>query len=558
MNLRSSAKVLLLGAALSLTASCISKDYQLGRDLIDTAQQFDIVNAEFPLSEVRMEMADSLSGYSSSRIAVGAIRDEVFGLTTRGSAFTLVPALDTIDLGTNPVVTRFRLHTAADTVSVPSENQRYILQNVNVYELTKPLSFNKSGTTTEPEHGKVHIAKGHPVFNGADSLAFDFTDEFNARFLKALQSRIGKDHVVDTSFTKYTEALPGIYIDMDAPTGNGGRINLIQLSCLTAVSGRYYRNANEAVLHLRSTYNGVQKDTSFLFILGEPDFYNETEYVNNNQKFYQYAFNYTGHETKGLSGPAAERVLIEGGGGLKPVIAAHELRADMLKELSSKGYDPKNVIINKATLELPFEEPADYLDYELYPTILSPTCRIINDGRATFAGLTDASSSSENQGDIDRSNSRYVPDITHHLQELIWLKDEDKLSNYDIWFLNVHTETVEVASETSLDSDYYRQLAYASYYNQLYGDYGYGGYGGYGYGGYGYGGYGYGGYGGYGYSNYYNMMMLANYYDSANSNQVQTTQELDKDRYYRAALIGPAASGARLPKLKVTYSVPRH
>ena len=121
MNFRVSARILLLGAA-GLSASCINTDYQLGRGLIDTAQQFDIVNAEFPLSEIRMEMADSLSGYSSTRIVVGAVRDELFGLTTRGSAFTLVPALDTIDLGTNPVVTRFRLHTAADTVSVPSMN----------------------------------------------------------------------------------------------------------------------------------------------------------------------------------------------------------------------------------------------------------------------------------------------------------------------------------------------------------------------------------------------------------------------------------------------------
>lgn len=227
MNFRVSARIL-LGAAV-LSASCINKDYQLGRGLIDTAQQFDIVNAEFPLSEIRMEMADSLSGYSSTRIVVGAVRDELFGLTTRGSAFTLVPALDTIDLGTNPVVTRFRLHTAADTVSVPNERDRYILQNVNVYELTRPLNFNKAGTTTLPEHGTESIAKGHPVFNGADSLAFDFTDAYSARFLKALQGLIDENHAVDTSFTKYTAAIPGIYVDMDAPLGNGGRINLVKL-----------------------------------------------------------------------------------------------------------------------------------------------------------------------------------------------------------------------------------------------------------------------------------------------------------------------------------------
>ena len=66
MNFRVSARILLLGAAV-LSASCINKDYQLGRGLIDTAQHFDIVNGEFPLSEIRMEMADSLSGYSSTR-----------------------------------------------------------------------------------------------------------------------------------------------------------------------------------------------------------------------------------------------------------------------------------------------------------------------------------------------------------------------------------------------------------------------------------------------------------------------------------------------------------
>ena len=50
--------------------------------------------------------------------------------------------------------------------------------------------------------------------------------------------------------------------------------------------------------------------------------------------------------------------------------------------------------------------------------------------------------------------------------------------------------------------------------------------------------------------------MLSNLSTSHSSNQVKTTQTLDKDRYYRAVLIGPAAT-SRTPKLKVTYSVPR-
>ena len=102
------------------------------------------------------------------------------------------------------------------------------------------------------------------------------------------------------------------------------------------------------------------------------------------------------------------------------------------------------------------------------------------------------------------------------------------------------------------------------YYNNLYG----GGYGGYGYGSYGYG---YGGYGGYGgYSNYYNMMMYASILNSMNQTTYSTTQELDKDRYYRAILNGPASTVTnppscplltpgvlRVPTFRVTFSVPK-
>ena len=240
---------------------------------------------------------------------------------------------------------------------------------------------------------------------------------------------------------------------------------------------------------------------------------------------------------------------MEGGGGLKPVFSASEIRRKTLEAIAAEGGNPSEVIINKATLEIPFEDPEDYREYSFFPEVLSPTCCILNDGRATFAGLTDASSSTENQGDIDRSNSLFRPDITHHLQEMIRLKDESEIHNYDVWFLTVHEEVVVSASSSSYDSDYYRQLMYASYYNSLYGDYGYGGYGGYGYGGYG--GYGYGGYGGYGYgygSNYYSYMML---------NALSKTQELDKDRFYKVILNGPAATGGRVPKLKVTFSIPK-
>ena len=177
----------------------------------------------------------------------------------------------------------------------------------------------------------------------------------------------------------------------------------------------------------------------------------------------------------------------------------------------------------------------------------------------SYAGLTDASVSSENQGDINRSLDCYQPDVSHHIQELLRLSkkaeesDEDyakRVSQYDIWMLIMHSETNETTSSSGSSSynDYLNALAYSSYYNSLYN-----GYGGYGYGGYGYG-YGSYGYGSY-YNNYYNYMMMAAYASQSSSTSASTSTELDKDRYYSCKLYGPK-SAEKKPTMTITYSFP--
>jgi hypothetical protein len=548
-------------AAIVLAAallSCTNVNQSIGGNFIATNQKYDFHTAEFNLEDVWNRSVDSLTAYSSRRINFGTIRDKEYGLFRRGCVVTLVPVYQDVDFGQDPIFQRFRFKATPDSVSMAESADANILQNVNVYALTDTID-NKS-INAEPLHSAETITYGTPVFNGTDSLAFDMTREFGEKYIKAIQELEDKDHIIDSVFSHFTAKLPGIYVTMDPPTGYGGRINLFELSCLSANSGSYYRNSNEAILTIRSTYNGVQKDTSFLFIAGEPTFYDEREYVKNNSKFYQYAFNHTTHETASLEGKVdGKTMLVEGGGGLKPVISAESIRDKVRESILSKGADPEKVIINKATLILPFEEPEDYLEYESFPTVLSPTVWI----NSSFAGLYDASSSTENQGDINRSLSAYQPDITHHLQEIIRKSNDDRIDDYDIWFLTVHTETEETSSGlTEEQSRYYQQLAYANYYNQLYGDYGgYGGYGGYGYGGYGYGGY---GYGGYGYNNYYNYMMMSSMYSNMYSNKVTTSQELDKDRFYKIHLYGPANDENTanieqriVPKLRVTYCIPR-
>ena len=538
--------------AAAVLSSCVKIDGRMGAGLVDSSLKYDTYTTEFLLEDLEMRMADNLSGFSDTRLAIGAIRDDVFGLTTRSTAFTLVPALDTLDLGKNPKVVKFDIHFAKDSISCADASQQNILQNINVYALSKPLSSKslESGTNQDIEYVATRISRGVPVYDGTDSLSFEFTEAYAQQYLDKIPALENADHKI-SSFEDFVNVLPGIYITVDPPAGNGGRINMFELSCLSVSSGQYYRNNNVALLTINSEYGGVRKDTTFLFLPGEPAFYYEQDYIDNNTKFYQYAFNRTSHETRSRAGKVNEYAYIEGGGGLKPVVLASELRDKAIDIISKKGGDPSKTVINHATIYLPFEvEGENYEALDMFPTVISPTCMIQTDTSVTFAGLSDASASTENQGDIDRSLLTYRPDITHHFQEILKQQDLDKLSKYDIWFLTVHTETVETSSGYS--QEYLQQLAYAQYYNSLYG-----GYGGYGYGGYGYG-YGYGGYGGYGgYSNYYNYWMYSQMMGAASSSKTTTTQELDKDRYYRGILNGPGTSKERKPRVKITFSVPK-
>lgn len=549
---------LCMGAALILPG-CVVVDNSLGDGLVDKSLLYDTHTVEFELTEIQLKKSDALSGYSSSKLTIGAVRDEVFGLTTREAGFPLIPALDTIDLGTNPEAVKFTLRFSADTISCNSDNQARILQNLRVTELLEPLPLGaNTGCTQEIPHGTQLITDGVPVYSGDGDLSFSLTKAYAQKYVDAIVERKGiindqtqtEDDDDDllgliNYYQTWIDELPGIYMSMDAPEGLGGRINLFNFSCLSVESNYYVRNNNVGLLTVHSTWDGVAKDSTFLFIPGETSFYDEVTYLNNNTAFDQYCFNRTTHET--TEGKAVGDILVEGGGGLKPVILASELQEKTRAAIAKAGGDPDEVIIVKASIILPFEMPEDYRDMKYFPTVLSPTIQKEKDSDTgdkyiTFAGLTDASVSDEDQGDIDRSNLCYSPDITYHLQELMDRTDLGTATDSDIWLLTVHTEKVANASGSLYDSEYYQQLMYASYYQSLYG------------GGYGYGGYGYGGYGN-NYSNYYNYMMLAQMMNASSQQSYSYTTELDKDRYYCAVLCGPDSD--RKPFFRVTYSVPR-
>ena len=554
--------------------SCVKTSYEVGGNLIPFSQLFDIYSAEFPLEDINMKMLDSLSGYSDSRITFGAIRDEEFGLTTRGCALSLVPILDTLDFGNNTVFKRFHLNAAYDTTNYADSREANILQNINVYELSEPLDLGHADINTPIAHGTTRITDGTPVYNGKDSLSIDFSKAFAEKFMTM---KPGDKKDMETYLSKF----PGIYIETDAPAGIGGRINMFQLQL--GVNPSYgYLTRDYAELAFSAEYKGERKDTSFLFILSPTQMfsldsviYAQRQLGYTSYTFPQGCYNTATHETRGKEGRAKDKIFIEGGGGLKAVISAQEIYDKVREEIARHG-NPDEAVINRASIILPFEFPEDYRTMYLFPEYLSPTLRMHGKDEddntyVSYASLTDVSSETENPGNINRSLLQYSPDVTYHVQKLVGMSKDVDLSSYDIWTLLMSTETETIESdEDEAYNEYMSALMMQQYYNSLYGyggygGYGYGGYGGYGYGypgyGYGYGGYGgygYGGYGGYGYSNYMSMYYAAQMASQSSSGtKTSTSIKMDSDRFFKAVLNGPEAENGRVPTLRIIYALPK-
>ena len=534
--------------ALALGAvSCISTSDELGMDLLPLGQSHRFYTVSLPLEEIDVRMTDKLSGYSSTRITVGSVMDSEYGLTTRKSAITLVPMfVESLDFGKNPEFKSFHFAVKKDTLSSNNEDQRRILQNIRAYELSEALDAEKDYDCNKAlAHKEGNIIRGFNLYNGSDSLSFDFTEEFGKKYLQITQEDL-------EDFDKFQAKFPGILLESEDPAADGGRINLFELQ-LGYNSDYGYIEGNCAKLRFSAEYDGERKDTSFFFYFGANKFHDIDSLLakGTRGKYPQYALNLTSQQTEDRTGLATDRIGIEGGGGLKPVISAKKLKRMAEQAISEKiaqmgvEVDPRQVVVTKASLIFPFEFPEDYLDMNYWPQILSPTCRISSDdGIVSYMGLTDSSSSSENQGDVNRSLLQYAPDITYHMQELVRIDESDaenaktkRLNEgaYDIWLLIMANETITTTTSGSSEmSDYYNYLAYQSYYNDMYG---YGG-----------------GYSNY-YSNYYSYAMMAAY---ASASSTSTSQQvmLDKDRFYRASLNGPAAADGRVPTLELTFAIP--
>lgn len=560
--------------------SCVYVNEELGSGFIPSDQRYEVHTTEFPIRNITMKPVDDLSGYSSSRITVGAIKNEKGDISSRSSAVTIIPA-SKYNFGEGGKVTSFHFAIAKDTLSFINEGEKKIIQNINVYKLPKKLQqkdgfIGKSPILENKFTEADRITDGIPVYDGGDSLSFDFSNSWSTEFLASLQKMETSAYDSIGAFTE--KVFPGIYMTIDDPVSTGGRINLFNL-IIGADLKNQYLSGGYAKMHVAGAkFDGKEvSDTTFLFMYGASDFsitQAPTDYYSGETLTPQYALNLSKIKYAGGKEPEydGKKIEIRGGGGPKPLIEARAIRNEVIARIQADGIDdPSRVIINKATIILPFDTDNDFENLSWFPNVLSPTCRFINkDDKelVSYAGITDLSSTSENQGKMNRSSFFYSPDISYHLQEILQLEEysdsDEKIqkaySEKDIWLLTMSEEVS--ATEQEGVSQYNQNLQYSMYYNNMY-NYGYG-----------YGGYGYGGYGGYGYNNYYNYFDMLNYASMMQGSQQEeatVTVELDRDRYFEGALRGPEAEAGntgtlkpgdqgyyealRLPYMKITYSV---
>ena len=101
-------RIAAIGAILFGSASCITVDETLGENFIPTEHQWDVfAPAAEDLEDICLQMADSLTAYSSTRFTFGAVNDGVLGTSVKSTSFTLVPLVDSIDFGKNTKIRQF-------------------------------------------------------------------------------------------------------------------------------------------------------------------------------------------------------------------------------------------------------------------------------------------------------------------------------------------------------------------------------------------------------------------------------------------------------------------
>ncbi|MBQ7222139.1 MAG: hypothetical protein IJS02_01570, partial [Bacteroidales bacterium] len=425
--------------------SCIETDYSIGAHYAPTDQNLYVKTSVIDVP-VGQKLADSLQSMCY-QLAFGSLCDSVFGATTIDLAATVTPQ-DTgfrIPNINSVEVRKAYIYGYLNEVKTYEENQDKIFQHFSVYQLDRVLdSMTIFSNSIEPKDYSVKVNRGSTIYDGCDTLMIYLQPDFAKQFLVATDAEFD-------SLQLYIQNHKGIYIKADKPDGDrlGGRFN-------------YFSNMTMYVEYsFADTERNIRRDTSALFDVGS-----------SSHGFAIQTYDHSAKDRELAVDNDSKTLYYQGLSGVKPYISAASLKTLLDEWAAGIGVDPKKIMIARASLVLPYEDPENLKEVDYYPQGLFPCTRAANSkGIKQYSPLVTIYDDSFNKGGINTSLNCYRPDITMLVQDLLLSKPEDVDEELDMWLIAPFEYVQQSQSNSSSYLDYMLYDPYSAY-----------GYGGYGYG----------------------------------------------------------------------------
>ncbi len=202
--------------------SCTDVDNTLGLELIPDNETRDFKTYTL-YPDAYTVTGDSINTSTASTFMIGTYYDPMFGEVVSGSAFQLLPYIDSMDFGAEPTYESLTLQLVVNNIPLGDEN---IAQKITVYELTERLHYNstyKAGTPIKNMIDSLHPIAS-TIYNGEDTLKIELGPAFANKLLTAKEGVMA--HNNDTLYNSpFFDYMKGLYVVAEPVAGETGRMN---------------------------------------------------------------------------------------------------------------------------------------------------------------------------------------------------------------------------------------------------------------------------------------------------------------------------------------------
>ena len=397
-----------LMASSTIFFSCTEVDKTLGLGLIPDDEMRDFkIDTIYP--DAYTVTMDSLYTSSPGAFMIGSYYDPMFGDVLSGSAFQVLPYIDSMSFGTNPTYESLILQLALNSSPIGDEN---ISQTVSVYELTERIYYDSvyyACTPVKTMIGSTPIAS--VTYSGEDTLKIELGATFANKLLNASKEVMAYDQ--DTLYhSPFFDYMKGFYVVTNPVAGGSGRMNFFNPAAYLHLTYSNVDTTNATVM-----YNNVSYD-----YYGNVFYYSQFNAI---KRDYSTADPAEGFPVSKLGDTTATglhtELYLQGFFGAVPYI---KISSEKLKNwLLGENLEPSQAGIIRAELIMELEEFNGF-DITKYPaalggmTLLNPlTTYSYYYGNMYVAGCLSSFyySLGSFDGSLNKTLKKYSINITHEL-----------------------------------------------------------------------------------------------------------------------------------------------